>query len=457
MRRVASRGVSGLSAVVALLAGLLHAWSFATPWDGQPVWVLQLLSLALLIWRVDAARTPARAGVLAWLFSLAWLAGGTWWMFVSMHVYGGLPAPAAALAVAALSGALAIYYAAMALAYRALRPAGEIPRAVLFAALWLLAELMRARWFTGFPWVAAGYAHVDGPLAGFAPLVGVYGISALAALIAGLLVGQIAAARPREAHPSGYSRRQPRAWHRATSGVLALSVLLAGWWLVPAASTPGPGVAVTLLQGNIPQDEKFLPGSGIPGALAWYGEQLRSSADGLVVAPETALPLLPQQLPPGYLDSVAEHFQASHGSRAALVGIPLGGRSEGYTNSVIGLKTGAEPVYVYSKYHLVPFGEFIPPLFRWFTEMMNIPLGDFNRGTDRPPSFEWAGQRFAPNICYEDLFGEELAARFAEPAQAPTIFVNLSNIGWFGDTVAIDQHLQKIGRASCRERVLRLV
>ncbi len=74
--------------------------------------------------------------------------------------------------------------------------------------------------------------------------------------------------------------------------------------------------------------------------------------------------------------------------------------------------------------------------------MMRIPLGDFNRGAVGQASFEWKGQRLAPNICYEDLFGEELGARFADPALAPTIFVNVSNIAWFGNTVAIDQHLQ---------------
>jgi apolipoprotein N-acyltransferase len=90
----------------------------------------------------------------------------------------------------------------------------------------------------------------------------------------------------------------------------------------------------------------------------------------------------------------------------------------------------------------VPFGEFIPPFFKWFTRMMNIPLGDFNRGDIGQPSFAWKGQRIAPNICYEDLFGEELGARFADPALAPTIFANVSNLGWFGDSTAIDQHLQ---------------
>ena len=99
----------------------------------------------------------------------------------------------------------------------------------------------------------------------------------------------------------------------------------------------------------------------------------------------------------------------------------------------------------------MPFGEFIPTGFRWFTEMMNIPLGDFNRGAaDARRRSSSRGERIAPNICYEDLFGEELAARFADAAQAPTIFANLSNIGWFGDTIAVDQHLQHLAHALAR-------
>ena len=123
------------------------------------------------------------------------------------------------------------------------------------------------------------------------------------------------------------------------------------------------------------------------------------------------------------------------------MGIPLGSMEAGYTNSVVGWSPGATQAYQYDKHHLVPFGEFIPPLFRWFTDLMQIPLGDFNRGALGQPSMAWRGERLSPNICYEDLFGEELAVHFANPATAPTVLVNLSNIGWFGDSVALDQHL----------------
>jgi apolipoprotein N-acyltransferase len=323
---------------------------------------------------------------------------------------------------------VAAYFAAACAVFAVLDRPNRLTRGLAFAALWLLAELMRVTWFTGFPWGAGGYAHVDGPLAFLAPQLGVHGIGAVAALLALAL-----SLLPREG-----TLRSWRYW----AAIAGLAGLLAACNIaaVPQLAAIGqPRLSVALLQGNIPQDEKFQRGSGIPVALDWYGRQLNESTASLVVAPETAIPMLPQELPSGYFEALVARF--ARGQQAALVGIPLGGTKEGYTNSVIGLKPGAE-IYRYDKHHLVPFGEFIPPLFRWFTDLMNIPLGDFNRGPIGQPPFEWQGQRLAPNICYEDLFGEELAAQFANPARAPTILVNVSNIGWFGNTVAIDQHLQ---------------
>ncbi|RJP62966.1 MAG: apolipoprotein N-acyltransferase [Comamonadaceae bacterium] len=223
---------------------------------------------------------------------------------------------------------------------------------------------------------------------------------------------------------------------------------------------------VWLLQGNIAQDQKFEPGTGVAQALAWYPQQItdavqaaRGSATGpqLVVAPETAVPLLPGQLGPDFWQPLLGQLaqQPAVTGVSALVGLPLGSLEQGYTNSVWGLTSSSASrlqsqarldtpengLYRYDKHHLVPFGEFIPPLFRWFTDLMKIPLGDFNRGALAQPAWALAGQRIAPNICYEDLFGEELAASFRDPTAAPTVLVNLSNIAWFGDSVAIDQHL----------------
>jgi apolipoprotein N-acyltransferase len=413
--------------LLALLAGLGQAISIAAPWNGRPLWWLQLLSLAVLAWLAQQAPTWRRAALLGWTFATAWLAGTFWWLFISMHIYGGLPAPLAAFAVLALAAVLALYYAAACGVFTLVRETNRLLGALAFAALWLLAELSRVTWFTGFPWGAGGYGHVDGPLAFLAPHVGVHGIGFVAALLAFAL----------SLVPRRGTLRSWRYW-AAIGGVAGLLAACNMMERPTRGAVNGPRLSVALLQGNIPQDEKFQGGTGIPLALDWYGRQLNESTASLVVAPETAIPVLPQQLPHGYDDALLARF--GEGRQAALIGIPLGSMKEGYTNSVVGLRPGAGQ-YRYDKHHLVPFGEFIPPLFRWFTEMMNIPLGDFNRGPLRQPPFEWQGQRLAPNICYEDLFGEELGVQFADPARAPTILVNVSNIGWFGNSVAIDQHL----------------
>ena len=410
-----------------VLAGLGQALSIGAPWSGRPLWWLQVASLAVLAWQLQQPGSWRHGALLGWVFATAWLCGTFWWLFISLHTYGGLAAPLAALAVFGLAVFLSSYYALACGASRALGCTGQMRRAAIFAALWLVAELMRVTWFTGFPWGAGGYAHVDGPLAFLAPYVGVHAIGWVAAFLA---FGVSLAARRG-------TLKSPRYWALAA---VAVGSLVIGNLAVPGENSQSQGqrLSVSLLQGNIPQDEKFRSRTGVPLALAWYSEQLRQSTATLVVTPETAIPLLPKQLPDGYLTEFGR--LVADGTRAALIGIPLGSFSEGYTNSVIGLKAGAG-IYRFDKHHLVPFGEFIPPLFKWFTKMMDIPLGDFNRGAVGQPSFEWQGQRLAPNICYEDLFGEELGARFRDPAKAPTIFVNASNIGWFGDTVAIDQHL----------------
>lgn len=417
-----------LATVLVVVAGLMHAASLATPWDGRPAGWLQLFALGLLAWHLHRCSRPLQAAWLGWSFATAWLSGTFWWMFIAMHTYAGLPAWLSAIAVLALAAVLSLYYGAVSAAFVAVRPRNALGAALLFAVLWMAAELARGVWFTGFGWGAAGYAHLDG-LARFSRYVGAYGVAALVAFIASLVAAWLAAPNLRR-----------RGWMPA----LALAIASVMAWAPGSYTTAGATLSVALLQGNIAQDVKFEAGSGVADALGWYGEQLALARAALVVAPETAIPILPQELPGDYWSGLRRRFEQGH--QAVLLGIPLGDAQGGYTNSVLGIKPASRPGtqpddYRYDKHHLVPFGEFIPPFFRWFTSMMNIPLGDFNRGPVGQASFEWQGQRLAPNVCYEDLFGEELAARFVDPAKAPTIFVNLSNIGWFGNSVAIDQHL----------------
>lgn len=429
-------------ALSVLLAGYAHALSMAWPFasigglaTGQAWGGLQLASLALLFWQLQCSTRPGQGALLGWLFATAMLCGTFWWLFISMHRYGGLPWALTVLAILGLAAALALYYAAAGALYVWLSPRSLLGRAGLFAALWLLAELARVKLFTGFPWGEGGYAHIDGwarPLAGW---VGVHGLTWLAAFTATLFAALLWNARvTREALSQ-----------KPVMACLTLLVIAFGVSTLPPAvlATPKdklvrPPLSVTLLQGNIPQDLKFQPGTGVRDALQFYGEQLAQVKTSLVVLPETAFPMLPKQIPSDIWNAVTNRFAS--GEQAALIGIPLGSNRDGYSNSVLGLKPGA-PDYRYDKHHLVPFGEFVPPFFHWFIRLMEIPLGDFNRGSLAQAPFEWRGERLAPNICYEDLFGEELGANFKNTASAPTLLVNVSNIAWFGNTVAIDQHL----------------
>lgn len=413
---------------IVFIAGCAHSVSIAWPFDlfflkGAPLWWLQCMALAALVGVLLRCADWRQAARVGWLFATVWLSTTFWWLYVAMHTYAGLHAILAGAAVLGLAAALAVYYAVACGIFWRLSNRRPYAASAVFAAVWTAAEMARGTWLTGFGWGAAAYAHVDGPLAMYVPWLGAYGVGALAAWVAVALVVFLR---------SGAVQRG------------ALILVLAIPLLAPAAwrewSAPAGSISVTLLQGNIPQNEKFEPGSGVPLALNWYLAQLQAARGDLVVAPETAIPLLPQQLPEGYWSALTRRF--AEGGQTALVGIPLGSYAEGYTNSVLGLKGPQTQPWRYDKHHLVPFGEFIPPLFKWFTQLMNIPLGDFNRGAVGQASLVSHGQRLAPNICYEDLFGEELGARFVDAASAPTIFVNVSNIGWFGDTVAIDQHLQ---------------
>ena len=286
--------------------------------------------LPLLAWLVRAPTPWRRAVWLGWAFATAWLAATFWWLFISMHTYGGLAAPLASAAVLGLAAFLGTYYAVALGLFARLAPTHRALAAIVFAALWLLAELARGTLWTGFPWGAGGYAHVQGPLSALARTVGVYGVGFVAAVLAMLL----AQARTRDL-------RSLRAWALVAGGALVLvGAGLQRQCAIESCHTPArqpsAPISLALLQGNIPQNEKFEAGSGVPMALQWYADVLVTAKASLVVAPETAVPLLPFQLKdyaPGYWDTLVEHFKAP--GRAALVGVPLGDFDTGYRQARI--------------------------------------------------------------------------------------------------------------------------
>ena len=229
--------------LLAMFAGGFQAWAIASPRDGEPSWWLQLLSLAALALLVERSRSAFNAGLLTWLFAFVWIAGSVWWLFISMHVYGGVHWFPAVMGVFLLALFLASYYALAAAVYHRLRPPQPALRAFLFAALWLAAELLRASLFTGFPWAAIGYAHVDGPLSGLASSVGVYGIGAVAALVAYM---------PVLARSTGLWRRQ--AWPATALCLVALAVGVFVTMLVARADEDPPRrrwTAAVLVAGGI--------------------------------------------------------------------------------------------------------------------------------------------------------------------------------------------------------------
>ena len=392
-----------LAAGTALAAGLLQTASFAP----TGAWWAQIAALALLF-AVAMCATPRVAALCGALFGWSWLASGLWWLHISMHQFGGIPWLLAALAVGLLAAFLSGYYA-LALGLTARWTAPGRGRLLALVPAWLLAELARATWLTGFPWIASGYAHTTGPLAGWAPWIGVYGITALAALAA-----------------AGLVLLQRRAWALAAP---ALLLPLAGL-LLPQDFTASSGrIALSLVQPSIPQDQKFDP-ERFATNLATLARLIESARGRVVITPESVVPLPLAELDRATLAHLADP------ARPALLGAFLGNADVGFVNSVVGLGTD----YHYGKRHLLPFGEFIPPGFGWFVRAMNIPLDNQAHGDHQRP-WAVAGQRLRPLICYEDLFGEDFVQSAVGP-EAATVFVNVSNLAWFGTVMVQDQHLQ---------------
>jgi apolipoprotein N-acyltransferase len=200
-------------------------------------------------------------------------------------------------------------------------------------------------------------------------------------------------------------------------------------WTVPEGGT----VAAALLQGNIAQDVKFAP-ERYARILDTYARLAGETSAKLIVLPETAVPRLHDRVDPGYFARL-EHAARGNGGDL-LLGIPFHARQDEYYNSVMTL--GSSPRQIYHKTHLVPFGEFVPPAFSWVMRMLNVPLSDFSRGSPEQAPLMVAGQRVAANVCYEDAFGDEIGRR----ARQATLLVNMSNVAWFGDSLAPAQHLQ---------------
>jgi apolipoprotein N-acyltransferase len=448
--------------LVALAAGAANTLSFAPTQHGG--WLELAIFAFFFAWltRTTGWKSAALTGG---AFGFGNFVTGVWWLYVSMHFYGGMAAPLAGAAVVLFSLYLAIYPALAAGVWsfcaghaRNGAAADDTPfsptwhGALAFASAWAIGEWLRGTVFTGFPWLASGYAQVDGPFAGFAPVAGVYGVGWMLALVAALIVQALLpilrSRKPRgnANGEAGSNAARPDAARVAVPGAIALALIAAGLllplvqWTVPANAP----LTVRLLQGNVKQEMKFEE-SGMRAAIDQYQQMITSKPADLIVTPETAIPVLAQQLPAPFASAV-RNFSDTTGS-AILFGAIGGtitpeGQVIDYTNSLFGVTPGTRDVYRYDKHHLVPFGEFVPWGFRWFVNLMSIPLGDFFRGAPVQKPLMVHNQPVAADICYEDIFGEEIARTIRESDTPAGVLVNSTNLAWFGDTIALDQHLQ---------------
>ena len=410
-----------LPRVISFLAGAATVLGFA-PFHATP---LPFITLALLFWQWSQAATPRQAFNSGWWFGLGFYLTGVSWIYVSLHTFGAMPMPLAAAATLLFCAFLALFPALTGYAVVRYGRSMTTKLLLLAPALWVVSEWVRSWIFTGFPWNSIGYSQIPGsPLAGFAPVLGIYGVSLVVALMAGCLVLLVT------------RWRDGKTLHRTAAAVLA-GLAVGGFALKPTAWTQPTGapLTVSLLQGNVAQDMKWREDQ-MRATLKTYAQMIAHSDARLIVLPETALPLFLHQVPPDYLDAIAAH--AKQHNSDVLIGVPERSRDGGYYNTTLSL--GASPQQFYRKSHLVPFGEFIPlrPVLAWIVNILAIPLQDFSRGAIDQQPLNIAGQKVAINICYEDVFGEEIIRQLPQA----TLLVNMSNVAWFGRSIAPAQHLQ---------------
>jgi apolipoprotein N-acyltransferase len=416
-----------LGMVVSGLAGLALPLSFA-PFELFPVAPLSVAVL-FFVW----TRVPARRAFLCgWLYGLASFGFGIFWVHESFQ-FSNIAIGWALLLTGLLVMFLALYPAIVGYGVRRLGQPGITDQRyqllLLMPAAWVLAEWIRGWLFTGFTWLQLGYSQVGAPLQGLLPVGGIYAAGFAVAVSAGLLV---LAAREQG------NRRWP--W-------LAALVLLwtgAGLLAVVKWTEPdGDALEVALLQGNLPQDKKWLPQMRRP-TLERYLRLTRANWDAdLIVWPESALPGLRDNFDQ-YIARLAGEARANNSH--VVFGVPDLDRDTGeFFNSVF-VVGGREMVY--RKRHLVPFGEYLPldALIRPVTEALGLPVADFSPGHDTQPLLEAAGYRLGVSVCYEIAFGDEIRKALPE-AQ---VLVTVSNDAWFGTSIGPLQHMQ-IARARALE------
>ena len=373
------------------------------------------------------AATPKQAALLGFLFGLGLFGVGVSWVYVAIHVHGYAPVPLAVLMTTAFVAFLALYIALQGYVSVSLQRRWGLNRTasllLIYPALWLLIEWLRGWFLTGFPWLNLGYSQLNTPLAGFAPLLGVYGVSWATALTAALVLLLVLA-------------KQHKTRLITASGLAVLFVAGVGLSALPWSEKYGDPIKVSLIQGNAPQITKWDPDQ-IQAQLDLYANLTRQHWDSdLIFWPENAMTTFYHTLVEDYFTPLLAEAK-QHGADL-VVGVPvLDLQTNQYYSSFV--VPGDQPE-MYHKRHLVPFGEFVPleSLLRGLITFFDLPMSSFSRGSDAQQPLKAAGQLLAPTVCYEDAFGEEVIDFLPQA----TLLINGSNNAWYGDSFAPHQHLQ---------------
>lgn len=407
---------------LSLAAGALITLTLA-PFD---LWPLTFVACIVLYLGLSEL-SPRQAALRGWWFGFGLFASGTSWVYVSIHDYGGASAPLAffltVVFVAGLGLLLALFGWLWARFFR--QNTHSISNALAFAALWVAIEAFRGWFLTGFPWLYIGYSQLHGPLAGFAPLGGVWLVSFVLALSSILLVTLW---------------KNPHWPSRLGSVLLLLVICGLGFTLQSKQWTEPSGepLSVTAIQGNIEQNLKWDPAQIEAQLVLYQSLTLNAKASDLVIWPETAVPILKDQAQ-GYLDSI-ERMISQHDS-ALITGVPIRQNDENgnlrYYNAITTL---GDSQGEYRKQKLVPFGEYVPlqEVLRGLIAFFDLPMSDFARGPSQQAPLNAKGYKIAPYICYEVVYPEfatELAAQ-------SDILLTISNDTWFGTSIGPMQHLQ---------------
>jgi len=403
--------------LVALAAGALLACGFAPlQW-----WPLAILCPAVLMWLWQGAK-PREAACLGFWFNFGTFAAGTYWLYTSIHVFGEAPVYVATVLMLGLVAIMGLYHAALGyVVARWLPQTGAIRWLVAVPAAWLLMEWWRGWFLSGFSWLSLGYSQTDTWLSRFAPIAGVYGIGAVLLVCAGAVAALVLG--------SGRTRI-------VAAVVLVMPWLIAGSlgsveWTHPS----GPPVTVAVVQGSIPQDQKWLD-SNKQTTLDLY-QRLTETALGarLIVWPESAPPDLANEL----VAWITAMYREARTHHSALVFGVVRSSDDGekYYNSVLALD---DQLTWYSKNHLVPFAEFfpVPHFVRSWLRLHSLPYSDFTRGGDEQPPLPAGGLNLGATICYEDAYGSSMIGVL----RSANALVNVTNDAWFGHSSARHQHFQ---------------